>query len=338
MTLAQAFDDQARSCAALGSPFMKQLMRLCVERLTRDAGAVAMALHGWPGDISSRGASLPLRLAGGLHALVLGGDAALGSVYPPREASDAALWQAVADALRRSEAFLLAWIRSPPQTNEIRRAAILRAAGQWLAARHALPLELCELGASAGLNLHWDRYALALPGATFGPADPILTLGPDWSGALPPAGEPVIAARRGVDLNPLSPATDALRLRAYLWPDQPERMARTDAALALPPAPVDRADAADWLDALPPQATGTARLICHTVAWQYFPPDTRARAAARIAALGAGATADAPLAHFAMEADGGRGAALTLKLWPGELTLDAGRADFHGRWMKWRLP
>ncbi len=337
MTLTRAFCDQAESCAALDSPFMARLMRLCAERLTRATGAVAAALHDWPGDVSSWGTSLPLRLAGGLHALVLRRNAALAAVYPPREADDDALWRACAGSLRQEETFLLDWVGSPPQTNEIRRAAVLRAIGHWLAARHALPLDLCELGASAGLNLHRDRYAMTLAGTRFGPADPTLTLSPVWSGPLPPAVEPVIASRRGVDLNPPSPAMDALRLRAYLRADQPRRMARTDAALALPPAPVDRGDAADRLDALPPQAPGTTRLICHTIAWQYFPPDTQARATARIGALGAAASAEATLAHLGRGADGGRGAALTLHLWPGRLSLDAGRADFHGRRVEWRL-
>ena len=37
-----------------------------------------------------------------------------------------------------------------------------------------------------------------------------------------------------------------------------------------------------------------------------------------------------------MEPDGaGPGAALTLRLWPGDLTFALVRADFHGRWVHW---
>jgi hypothetical protein len=40
-----------------------------------------------------------------------------------------------------------------------------------------------------------------------------------------------------------------------------------------------------------------------------------------------------------MEDDGKTpGAGLTLRLWPGDVTLDLGRADFHGRWLDWRSP
>ncbi|MEM7710158.1 MAG: DUF2332 family protein, partial [Pseudomonadota bacterium] len=298
MKLTDAFRRQARSCESLGSPFMAGLMDLLADRLTNGHGAVSATLFAWPGDVTPSGASLPLRLAAGLHALKLDGDPALANVYPPETPTGDALWDAVSAALTTHEPFLLDWIQSPPQTNEVRRAAVFRAAGQWLTARHGLPLDLLELGASAGLNLQWDRYALTAGDARFGPDDATLNLDPDWTGPPPPAADPVIATRRGVDLNPVSPRTDRLRLLAYLWPDQPHRLTLTDAALSLPPAPVDAGDAADWLDALPPQPPGTCRVIQHSVAWQYFPEDVQARAAATIARLGESATEAAPLAHL----------------------------------------
>ena len=66
------------------------------------------------------------------------------------------------------------------------------------------------------------------------PTDASVALTPVWDGALPPDTTPLIAARRGVDLNPLNPCNpeDAFRLRAYLWADQPERIASTEAAIA----------------------------------------------------------------------------------------------------------
>ena len=58
-------------------------------------------------------------------------------------------------------------------------------------------------------------------------------LTPDLAGPLPPVSALNIIDRAGVDLNPLDPNKDKLRLLAYLWPDQPERLALTRAALAL---------------------------------------------------------------------------------------------------------
>ena len=84
---------------------------------------------------------------------------------------------------------------------------------------------------------------------------------------------------------------------------------------------------------------GQIHLIYHTIAWQYFPAETQATARAAIEAAGARATPDAPLAWFAMEADTeSPGAALTLRLWPGDCTFQLGRVDFHGRWVDWRAP
>ena len=338
--LRAAFALQSRACAALGSPFMERLMALCGERLPEN-GPIGARLFGWPGDVGPHGASLPLRLAGALHALVLAGDGPLAAAYPPHAVDDETLWAAVTDALARHEADIQHWLDSAPQTNEVRRSAALIAVGNWLAARFGLPLRLSEPGASGGLNLMFDRYALNTGDTRLGPDDAALTLTPDWRGTPPPRAAIAVTGRRGADLNPLNPARaeDRLRLLAYLWPDQTDRRALTEAAIATAQAPVDRADAADWLAGRLDHRRGEAHLVYHTVAWQYFPAEVQARCAALLAEAGATATPDTPLAHFGMEGDGDpKGAALTLTLWPGAETFAMGRADFHGRWIDWRAP
>jgi hypothetical protein len=319
---------------------MERLLRLVADRLDADT-PLGARLVVWPGDIGPRGASLPLRLAGALHALALTGDP-LAAVYPPHTSSEDSLWDAIADALARREKDVLRWIESPPQTNEVRRAAALIAAAHWLAARHpGLPFGLLELGASAGLNLMFDRFALDAGGAIRGAANPSLVLAPEWRGPPPPAAPVSVATRRGVDLSPIDPASSdgALRLRAYLWADQPHRRALTDAAIAVAAAPVDLGDAGDWLATRLLPVPGQVTLLFHTIAWQYFPPATRARAETALAEAGARATTEAPLVRLAMEADEARpGAALTVVLWPGGTTLDLARVDFHGRWLDWRAP
>ena len=105
MTLVDALKQQAQSCASLGSPFMERLLN----------GLAANWPHGsqidtffatFDGDPSSYGASLPLRLAGGLHALVLTGrDPALAACYPPHEVEDAALIAAVRTAIESACGF-----------------------------------------------------------------------------------------------------------------------------------------------------------------------------------------------------------------------------------------
>ncbi|WP_322891545.1 MULTISPECIES: DUF2332 domain-containing protein [unclassified Yoonia] len=335
--ISAAFATQAAACDNLGSPFMGRLMRLCATQGWPD-GAVTDRIYGWSGDLGPSGQSVPLRLAGALHALHLQGNATLAQVYPPRCTDDVTLWAAVAKVLVSEEAAILRWLDSPPQTNEVRRSAPLIALGHWLADRYALPLRCSELGASAGLNLHWDDYALEIGGQHFGPATPALTLAPDWTGPLPPAARPQVSARAGVDLNPLDPRDpdDTLRLQAYLWPDQPDRLALTQAAMANARTPIAKGDAIDWLSNRLDHHAGQTHLVYTTIAWQYFPAAVQAQGAAMIHAAGQTARKDAPLAWFGMEPDGaGPGAALTLRLWPGDLTFALGRADFHGRWVHW---
>lgn len=338
--LREALLQQAVACEKLDSPFMGRLCRLLADRLA-PGSPLTNRLFDWPGDISPAGQSLPLRLCGALHALRLRGNPVLAAVYPPQKAGDDALWQAVVQVLRDEAGFVDRWIDSAPQTNEVRRSATLIAAGHWLAARHDLPFVTSELGASAGLNLRWDHYALVAQGHRFGPDGAALTLTPDWTGPLPPGTAPRVVERRGVDLNPLDPADaqDQLRLLAYLWPDQPHRQALTRAAIAAAGDVVDRDDAVAWLHRRAAPRAGHVHLIYSTVAWQYLTADARAEGQARIEAAGAQARPDAPLAWFRMEADGiGPGAALTLRLWPGDLHLAMGRADFHGRWIRWTAP
>jgi len=341
-TLINALRGQAGACAALGSPFMGRLLGLLADRL-RPGTPVADRLFAWSGDISPSAQSVPLRLAGALHRLVLSrANAALVAAYPPNQVDDDQLWRAVSDALAAHGDDILHWLDSPPQTNAVGRAAALIAVGRWLGQAHDLPLMLSELGASAGLNLNWDRFGLDIGDARFGPTDAAVVLSPKWRGDLPAPVVPRVVARRGVDLAPMdmTDGGDRLRLLSYLWPDQPERAKITRAAMDLPAAPVDRGDAIDWLEQrLPAQAEGQLHLVYHTIAWQYFGAERQARGQALLEAAGARATRQRPLAVFAMEADGNRpGAALALRLWPGGQVLVMGRADFHGRWIDWRPP
>lgn len=342
MSLSDAFRAQSETCARMGSPFMGQLLGILAADWPTDS-ALGQKFAAFEGDIGPAGHSLPLRIAGGLHALVLSNAAPeLTPLYPPNNVSDEDLRAGVLNALQTHEPFLLDWTDSAPQTNEVRRSAAL-IAGAHVALQHFdLPIHLSELGASGGLNLMWDHYALEIEGERFGPNVPAVLFTPEWTGPPPPAADPVIAARAGVDLNPLDPklGDHLLRLTAYLWPDQPDRLTMTRAAASVANTKPVRGDAIDWLGprlASAPQ--GHLHLIQHTVAWQYFPTTVQAHGRALIEAAGAQATPNRPLAWLSMETDGDTtgkvGAALTLRLWPGDIALELGRADFHGRWINW---
>ncbi len=342
MSLTRAFRDQAGTCARMGSPFMGRLLGILAEHWDADS-ALGHKMAAYQGDIGPAGHSLPLRVAGGLHALVLQQrDVALCAVYPPHDVDDATLEHTVLQTLKTNQDFLIDWTQSPPQTNEVRRSAALIAMAHMAMSHFDRPIVLSELGASGGLNLMWDRFSLDTGRQIHGPKDAVLTLTPEWTGAEPPAAYPQVVDRLGCDLNPLNPrdSDNLLRLTAYLWPDQPHRLALTRAAASVTDAKVEKSDAIRWLSQrLEAAPEGHMHIIQHTVAWQYFPAESQARGTAMIEAAGARATPDTPLAWMRMETDGDTtgkiGAALTLRLWPGDLTLDLGRADFHGRWINW---
>lgn len=335
MTVRDAFRSQSASCTGLASPFMGRLMALFAERL-RPGTPVADRVLDWPGDPHTNADSVPLRLAGALHALKLNG-LALAEVYPPETPSDDGLWKAVEAVLEAHEDHLLKWLKSPPQTNEVRRSAVVLAGLGEVARRYpGQDVALFELGASGGLNLLADRYQLKLPDLTLGPEEANVVLSPEWTGTLPHAQLPHVTDRQGVDLAPLNPidATDRLRFLAYLWPDQPERQNLTELALAearTTPVTLKADDAASWLErTLPEPNTKSLHVVFHTVAWQYFPETTKARARAALVAV------KTPTIQLGMEADDQTpGAAITLTEWPSGKITPLGRADFHGRWINW---
>lgn len=337
----QSFLRQAKACSDLGSPFTARLCTLAAERLTGNSSVGATVL-GWPGNPDGTGDALALRLAGTLHALVRSGqDQALSAVYPPNAVDDNTLWAAIEAAMRRDEAFMLERLKSAPQTNEVRRSSALLPGFLTVAALTGKPLILSEVGASAGLNLHWDRYSYRLGNFSWGKASAV-DLAPRWEGLPPPDATVEITERAGCDLNPLDPSSedDRLRLFSYIWADQQDRLDRTAAALAMATESglkVEKADAIDWLrNRLATPRPGMTHVIYHTIAWQYLPPALKAEGEALIADAGSRATQAAPLARLQLEADGKpEGAAISLTLWPTGETREIGRADFHGRWVKW---
>lgn len=335
-----AFARQAGWAEKLGSPFMVRLCTLLGERLDRESGIGRRVLD-WPGTADSFSDALPLRLTGGLHALVRRGDApGLAGCYPPNPLpDDDSFWAVLRPVL--AEPALLPWLDSAPQTNEVGRSAVLMSGLLVLADLYPQPIELLELGASAGLNLVLDRYGYELGGVRAGDPDSPLQLRPEWKGTPPPDAKVEVAGRRGVDLKPLDARRDGDRLLAYVWPDQKRRLAQLEAALAVAaedPPEVEPGDAAAWTEArlAEPQAAGTSRVVLHSIAFQYFPDDSKARIAAALERAGAAATAEAPLAWLRYEHDrGDERITLRLRTWPGGEDRLLAHCHPHGSAIRW---
>lgn len=337
----EAFRSQAAFCARLGSPFTGRLCGAIAARLDRET-AIGRRIFDWPGDPSASHDNLPLRLCGGLHALVRAGRSpSLAALYPPAPLpAEDELAEVVQRTLAADGEWLDPWLDNAPQTNEVGRSAVLMSGLLAIADRFGLPLRLYELGASAGLNLQLDRYGYDLGGRRSGDRQSPVQLQPLWQGAPPPDAEVRIAGRAGVDISPMDPAKEGERLLAYIWPDQPERLARAAAALAIARSvrlSIERGDAADWIEhSLPIQPTaGLVRVVLHSIAFQYFPEATRARVRTHIEAAGAAATERAPVAWLRFELlPDEPSSSLRLRTWPGEERLIAW-AHPHGTEVRW---
>lgn len=340
---ADHFEQQAAACEAMGSPFTAHVCRSAAKVLDHSTRTGA-SINSWSGDC--RADALALRLCGAFHALALGGrDAELAFAYPPRATVN--LERILRNAVLRHDEYILHWLANPPQTNETARASALLPGFLAVARRAGLPLELAEIGSSAGLNLFFDRFRYRFGDVEWGdPAYPTI-MAPEMRGAAPDlSGEIRIADRRGNDIAPLAIGNpvDRLRLRAYVWPDQPERLARLDAAIAAARAGsfvMEKADAAKFvLERLKARKPDACFVLFHSVVWQYLPESTKAEIESAMEAAGKAATPNSPMAWLRLEGLGGADAFATLQLryWPGGETETFARADFHVRWLDWLNP
>jgi hypothetical protein len=338
---------QAGVCRDFGAPFQAAML----ERLAADyeaGGPVRGLMLPWSGASARKlfDDAAPIRLGNAFTHLALGDEApALAAAYPSaaRPAGDIdAAWRAAQAAMTDHRDHLAAFMGHEPQTNEVRRSGCLLGGFLAVAAATGLPLRCFEIGASAGLNLFWDRFHYRLSDAEWGePASPV-EIPVAWNGPPPPQATVVVAERAACDRRPtdLTDAAQRRRLLACIWPGQFDRLARSRAAIDLALASavhVDAADALDWTrDRVRPQA-GAATVLYHSIFWQYLPHETRDALAAAIAGIGACATADAPFAWLRMEPPMTNLATVELRLtlWPGADDRRLGEVHPHGAWVRW---
>lgn len=177
------------------------------------------------------------------------------------------------------------------QTNEPGRCACLLPA----LAQIEGPLAILEVGAAAGLCLLPDHYGYAF-GAHVLPASsesaPIFPCEANTHTPLPHR-HPKIVWRAGLDINPLdvTNAADMNWLRTLVWPEQTQRRARLDQAIAVAQRLRPRVIAGDLLAdtaALASEAPKDATLVIfHTAVLKYVDMATRRAFADMVADLGA---------------------------------------------------
>lgn len=330
--------EQAQRARLLGSEFVAQVLEAASRNLER-APLTGLIVTTWSGDPAS--GAVALRLNAALHALARSGrHAELTELYRTQTGPADGIVGAVLEA---DDSYIAGWLLDVPQTNEVARSAALAAALLEIQARTGADCELLELGASSGLNLNLARYTHRLGGTTTGDPRSSVKIEPAWRGQDPCAGELRLAAARGVDLNPvdLNRPDARERLIAFVWADQPRRIARLIDAIALAErhAPeVIQGRAGQWLiQALAaPQMTGRCRIVYHSMFAQYLSRDERAIINQALADAAGRASPDRPLAKIGFEWNGDRSQVwLTLSLWPEATCTLLATCHPYGEWIDW---
>ena len=328
---------QAGYCAGR-SPFYAVLLTRMADDV--DAGGPTWDLLGDTAD-DPPGFVPQLRVLGAVHRFALRGDAPeLAAHYPScgGDGDAAAAWPALRALFADRGDQLVPWLARPPQTNEVGRAAALIVGVLAVTAATGLPVRLLEIGASAGLNLRLDRFWYEADGRGVGDAASPVRFVDCWAHGRPRFDAPLtIATRAGCDRAPIDATSEEgrLALLAYTWPDQLDRLALLRAAFevaARVAAPVARADFLSWLpERLAEPTPGVATVVQHSIVLQYCDAETIAALTAVLAAAGARATADAPLAWLRLEPRTFAAVEPELRLtrWPGDEDRVLGHAPFH---------
>ena len=182
------------------------------------------------------------------------------------------------------------------QTNAPGRGVAVRLAMHEIGRRVSGPVTFLEIGPSAGIQLHFDRWAVETGGRRFGPPDAPLTLRTEWRSDRPPPDLddiPAVRDRLGIDLNPVD-ATDPeqrLWLQALVWPEHQDRFTELATALdaiAADPPEILQGDAIELLPRLDLErlADDIPLVVFHAMVRIHVPADRRAAFDAAITALG----------------------------------------------------
>ena len=259
----------------------------------------------------------PLRLLGGLHYLILGGEAS---------------WD---DPVEDHAAFLREFVRTQGvQTNEVQRSWVLLPcflrAVQLLGAEE---IDVVELGPSAGLNLVWDRYRYLYTAAVWGPDDAPLTLRGEERTPLPAqllSVAPQLRRRIGIDIAPIDVTTEegARLLECFVWAGQDERLDRLRRAIEAVRAEPPELVRGDIGEELPRVLSDFPTIVFQTAVFGYVDDATVESVRATLGEPGR------PLAF--VSAGGGRTGE---HVWgmrifrPGREREFVGHADYHGAWL-----
>ena len=229
-------------------------------------------------------------------------------------------------------------------TNEVGRSALLYLAYDFIARETGVPLNIIEIGPSAGLNLNWLRYGYRYTGehgaALTRNEEAALILCSELRGRRQPVLAPKLPEVDwivGLELNPvdLSAPQERLWLRALVWPERLDRMKRLDAALAIAaqcPPRILRGDAAGDLSMLIDGMPAGPLTIAHTLVTYQF--DRQALDA--LESVLRQASGERAVYEVGVEWDGSSYPISLIRRHAGKAQgVALARCDPHGGWIEW---
>jgi hypothetical protein len=289
--------------------------------------------------------ALPLRLAGAIHRVVLrGDDPRLAAHYPTAGGSPGDDFPAdFIGYMREHLAEVEDGLASQVQTNEVGRSVVPLTISHWMTSHGITEYEHLEIGASAGLNLNFDRYYAGVRTLRMGDPGSPLRFGGDWFDGMPsvPRTAARVVRRRGVDTSPIDVSDPAQRLRllSFVWPDQKQRFERIGTALdiaAVHVPQVDTGSADDWVAARLAGRRDCATVVFHSIVWQYLGRQVQDRLRRTLEEAGTATTGSPPLLWVRME-PAGAVADVRVTMWARGERSEHRLAEigYHGQQMRW---
>jgi hypothetical protein len=333
---------QAESCESLGSTMYARLFRELADDYRWGGRTYAMLAGRSDKPIHD---ALPLRLAGAIHRVVLrGDDPRLARHYPSVGGSPGEDYPADFIAYMREHLDEVELgLNSQVQTNEVGRSVVPLTVSHWLTWFGIEEYDHLEVGASAGLNLNFDRFYAGVRTLRMGDPHSTLRFNGEWFADMPavPKSAARVVRRRGVDPFPIdvTKPEQELRLLSFVWPDQRERMSRIRSAIAIAKEqpPVIDTDSADrWVRAQLARDPERATVVFHSIVWQYLGTAAQNSMREALHEAGSRATAAKPLVWVRME-PAGPVADVRATVWMGgepneHLLAEVG---YHGQNLRW---
>jgi hypothetical protein len=279
----------------------------------------------------------PHRLLAGARWLALSGE-----VDDFERAADP--WSAFHSVLEEHGEWLAGFVREHPvQTNEVQRCWVLLPIFLTVGRLAGRPLDLVELGTSAGLNLLWDRYGYRYEAGSWGDEAAPLQLAGEERSAVPRAllqTEVDVRRRVGIDLQPVDVTTEeGVRLLDTFVRDEGyrTRLRRASDVLRQEPPELVRGDYVDLLPGiLRTRADDALTVVFQTISTVYLTDEERDRLRTTVDEAGA----EGPLAWISTPTPEEHGQhrgdyPLELAMWPrGERRIVA-RMNVRGEWLEW---